>query len=63
MSSSAATSHSIAAHHAFVSAADRGLIAAAAVTLTSVIVALRTLPGPARSAQPVIPEQPTHARA
>jgi hypothetical protein len=35
------------AHHAFVHAADRGLLVAAAVTLAGALIALRALPGPA----------------
>jgi len=53
----------IAAHHAFVHAADHGLLPAAAVTLVGVITAARTLPGPARTAQPAIAEQPARATA
>jgi hypothetical protein len=50
-------------HHAFVHAADRGLLAAAAVTLAGMIVALRTLPGSARAPRRAVAEQPAHATA
>jgi hypothetical protein len=39
----------VVAHHAFVHAADQGLLIAAAVTLAGAIVAVRLLPGPAPS--------------
>jgi len=52
-----------AAHHAFVHAADRGLLATALITGVGVIVAARTLPGPARRTEPAIAEQSAHAIA
>jgi hypothetical protein len=41
------------AHHAFVHAADQGVLIAAAVTLAGAIVALRCLPAPARVPNPL----------
>jgi EmrB/QacA subfamily drug resistance transporter len=51
------------AHHAFVHAADRGLLAAAGVTLAGVIVAARTLPGPSPATQAGLDGQAAHASA
>jgi EmrB/QacA subfamily drug resistance transporter len=53
---------SLIAHHAFVHAADRGLLVAAAITLAGAIVALRTLPA-ASPVAPVVAEHAAHARA
>lgn len=52
-----------AAHRAFVHAADRGLLVAAAVTLAGVIIAARTLPGPARSVELAPAQQAAPANA
>jgi EmrB/QacA subfamily drug resistance transporter len=52
-----------AAHRAFVHAVDHGLLAAAAVTLAGAIIAVRTLPGPARALRPVVPERAAPASA
>jgi len=51
------------AHHALVYAADRGLLAAVAVTLAGVIIAARTLPGPAPATLPGLDGQAAHASA
>ncbi len=61
----APTGHELAsvAHHAFVHAADHGLLAAAAVTIAGVIIATRTLPGPARSTAPTTTNQTAPASA
>jgi EmrB/QacA subfamily drug resistance transporter len=50
-----------AAHHAFVHAADRGLLVAAAITLAGVIIAARALPGAARVSHPAAQPAPAHA--
>ena len=51
------------AHHAFVHAADRGLLAAAGITIAGTIIAARTLPGPAPATQPAAIKQTAPARA
>jgi predicted MFS family arabinose efflux permease len=59
----------VASHHAFVQAADHGLLVAAAVTLAGVVIAARTLPGREPAAQTngatqgSVAEQPAHAAA
>ena len=57
-----------AAHHAFIHAADHGVLIAAGVTLAGAIVAVRCLPAPARVTNPARPpldstEQPATASA
>lgn len=51
------------AHHAFVHAADHGLLAAAIVTTAGAIIAARTLPGPAPATQPAPAQQTAPASA
>jgi len=51
------------AHHAFVHAADRGVLVAAGVTIAGAIIAVRTLPSPARAAEPTPAQQAAPARA
>jgi hypothetical protein len=58
----------IGAHHAFVHAADQGVLIAAGVTLAGAIVAVRCLPAPARVPNPArqprdTTEQPASATA
>jgi EmrB/QacA subfamily drug resistance transporter len=52
---------SVTAHQAFVHAADRGLLAAAAVTLAGALIALRMLAGPAHSSQAALADQAARA--
>jgi EmrB/QacA subfamily drug resistance transporter len=51
------------AHHAFVHAADRGLLVAAGITIAGAIISARTLPGPARTTRPAAARQTAPVRA
>ena len=52
-----------AAHHAFVHAADRGVLVAAGITIAGAIIAARTLPGPVRATEPAPAQHGALARA
>jgi EmrB/QacA subfamily drug resistance transporter len=51
------------AHHAFVHAADRGVLVAAGITIAGAIIAARTLPGPVRATEPASAQHGALARA